>query len=114
MGMNAKFNCCLIRTVITDIEKQLSLHILPYLKYVFDCCLIQKKFFFSDLSAVRHFIATDRKEISEASRKISAPAELPFLDREGYSKTSASGRNLARKSFHQVTPVLSQSDLCPR
>jgi len=116
-SMNARFNCCLITEVITDIETQLCLHVLSYLStflYLFSWLIRNKFFFLSDLSAVRHFIATDRKGTLSSNRKTSAPAELSILDREDYTKNTLSSRSITRASCPQVTSVFPHPDICPR
>ena len=81
---------------------------------VFSWVIRNEYFFLSDLSAVRHFIATDRKGTLNSIRKTSAPAELSILDREDYSKSSVSSRSITRTSCPQVTSVFPHPDLCPR
>ena len=81
---------------------------------VFSWVIRNEYFFLSDLSAVRHFIATDRKGTLNSIRKTSAPAELSILDREDYSKSSVSSSSITRTSCPQVTSVFPHPDLCPR
>ena len=71
-------------------------------------------FLLSDLSAVRHFIATDRKGTPGSNRKTSAPAELSGLDKKEFKKNSILSDTIGRPSRHTVASYLGQTDLCPR